>query len=352
MEHLLKDKSEWGPLATFVPNKKLPVYNWIYYKEGFSRNLVLNFFDRFELKPGQTILDPFCGSGTTLLACKERGVDSVGVDSLPLAVLASRVKTRDWDNVELRDAAKDLFDTEFRKVKTRFPFSRYFNKHVLEDILLFREEIDKIRAGVRDFFLLSLITSAMRASWVWKDGTMLKVKKHPVPPFRKFFKKRVMKMIKESERFKGGGKVKVELADPRSLPVQDNSIDGVITSPPYLNQIDYSRVYAVENWFLEGHKLSHYIGTGREKGYFKDMDLSLKELFRVCKPGARVGIVVGNAYFPREDRIVDSDVLLADVGEEMGFKAKEILVLNKRFALQRRTIKKGVLRESLIILEK
>ncbi|MBI4176187.1 MAG: site-specific DNA-methyltransferase, partial [Candidatus Aenigmarchaeota archaeon] len=150
----------------------------------------------------------------------------------------------------------------------------------------------------------------------------------------------------------------VENCDARKMRLESESIDAIITSPPYLNNIDYTKVYAIENWFVGQPEPSirSYIGLDDPEklaeNYSRDMEFVLEEMFRVCKPGANVGIVLANAYFPREEKIVDVDIELARIAEKTGFKAKEILVLNKRYALERRTIQKGVLRESLIVLEK
>jgi len=75
-------------------------------------------------------------------------------------------------------------------------------------------------------------------------------------------------------------------------------------------------------------------------------------MHRVCKKGAKIAVVVGNAYYTQLEKHVESDIILAELAEKIGFKINEILVLNKRFALERRTVKKGVIRESLIVMEK
>ena len=82
-----------------MPNKDLAVYNWYYYKEGFSRELVMRLLDMFS--PQGKVLDPFCGVGTTLLACRERGIPSEGMDVHPVSVFASRVKLADYDTLSL-----------------------------------------------------------------------------------------------------------------------------------------------------------------------------------------------------------------------------------------------------------
>jgi DNA modification methylase len=357
---LLKEKLEWGPLATFVPNKDTPVYNWFYYKEGFARELVLNCIRMFGLKKGNLVLDPFCGSGTTLLACKERSIDSIGLDVLPMSVLASRAKTSDYDHSVLREEAKALLKRKFRFVQSDFPgnLKRFFQKHTLDDVLFFKSEVDRLPADVRDFFLLALVRTTMMASWAYKDGSVLKVRKHPVPPFRSLFRRMVFRMMKEAESFKGTGNADARIGDARKMGIASGSIDGIITSPPYLNIIDYTKVYAIENWFTGRARpaLRSYFGLlegdAGEKKYFDDMKASLKEMHSAMKQGAYAGIVVGNAYFPEPERVVEVDLTLAEMGEDIGFRAKQVIVLNKRPALKGRTRKVGTLRESMVVLEK
>ena len=72
--------------------------------------------DKYVPKGGNAnVLDPFMGSGTTLLACKERGIDCYGFDVSPLAVLASRAKTNDYDIAELKVAIKELSKSKFKR---------------------------------------------------------------------------------------------------------------------------------------------------------------------------------------------------------------------------------------------
>lgn len=73
-------------------------------------------------------------------------------------------------------------------------------------------------------------------------------------------------------------------------------------------------------------------------------------MYRVCKKGAKLGIIVGNGCFPAG--IVESDVLLSRIAEDAGFRIKKILVLNKRWCTRRRTQKIGIARESLLLWEK
>lgn len=362
MPYKIEKKLDWGELATFVLNKRSPVYNWFYYKEGFSRELVLKLLDM--LKAKGTVLDPFCGVGTTNLACKEKGIDSIGFELSPLALFAANVKTKDYNITNLKETLKTIKKIKFRKLdRSWIPSNirRYFNTHTLDDVLLFRNMVEGIEDNLtQNFFRLGLISSATRCSYMYKDGAVVKFKKHPTPPFRKFYHHRMKRMIKDLEKLRTKPcDTLVTRGDARKLRLPNESIDFVITSPPYLNKIEYTKIYRVEEFlFFEKPKkrgVRSYIGIKKSdpdivKAYFSDMERSLSELYRVCKPGAKLAIVVGNGCFP--DKVIESDLLLSEQAEKLGFSVRNIYSLNERWCVRNRTEKVGKLRESMIVLEK
>jgi tRNA/tmRNA/rRNA uracil-C5-methylase (TrmA/RlmC/RlmD family) len=69
------------------------IHDWYRLVLGYSDHLVGNIIDEFKLSPGETVLDPFCGSGTTVVECKKRGVNCSAVDANPASWFAARVKT-------------------------------------------------------------------------------------------------------------------------------------------------------------------------------------------------------------------------------------------------------------------
>jgi len=384
-EFKLVEKPEWGPLATFIPNKDEPVYNWIYYKEGFARELVFRLAEMFSLRKGMRVLDPFCGVGTTLLACKQLGLDSFGFDVHPVGVFASKVKTRDYETERLRQEIKSLIKSKFQHPK-KLPDSgivrRVFPRHTLEDAVFFRDQIMQIKNhDVRDFLLLGLMNVAVKCSYAYKDGAVIKVRRKPVPPLRDMLRRQLFRMAKDLENFKAlKCETLAEFGDSRYLPLANESIDAVITSPPYLNKIEYTKVYEIEQELLLNHiqerpAVRSYIGLSLNKleqdsarlekaldyrtvrslpqdamPYMMDMFQSIEEMHRVCKKGAKLGIVVGNGCFPTG--VVDSDMLLSSMAESIGFKVDKILVLNKRWCTKNRVEKVGIARESLLLWEK
>lgn len=373
------ERLELGPFATFIPNKYIPVYNWLYYKEGFSRNLVFRLIDELGLKKNDLVLDPFCGVGTTQLACKEKSLKSIGFDVSPVALLAAKVKLEAQDIEGLKAEARKFFKQKFQKPEFRIDLpviKKAFSKYALEDIFFFKKKINEIPdEKTRDFFLLALINASTKCSFAIKSGAMLRIdKRRKVPPVKIMLQRIIYRMIHDLENFKAEKVEAIALkGDARKFDaVEDESIDAVITSPPYLNKIEYTNVYAIEQYlFFEGQlfrpAVRSYIGEETKdiedvfqgkiafmpliaKAYFKDMKLVLQEMFRVLKKGCFAAIIVGNGCFP--EAVLQSDELLAGLAEEIGFKAKPIAVLNRRWCMKERTQKVGLMRESLLILEK
>jgi len=90
---------EWEQPVQAAANRVLPTdrsaHEWYRFVLSFPPHLVRDYVGRFGLGPRHTVLDPFCGTGTTLVECKKLGIPSVGVEANPMAHFASRVKV-DW----------------------------------------------------------------------------------------------------------------------------------------------------------------------------------------------------------------------------------------------------------------
>jgi SAM-dependent methyltransferase len=372
---IFSEATELKYLVTFIPNKRELIHNWYYFKEGFSRQLVDIFIDKFQLNESSIVLDPFSGVGTTLLACKQRGIKSIGFEVSPLFVFVSKVKTRDYDLEKLRDAISEAMKWRFERPK-QLPkekhITKVFSRYTLEDTVFYKNKILEIEDEYcRDFLLVALIDSAIKASWTMKDGAVVKIEKRGKPPLKKYFKYKIKKMFKDLRNTNiKPMDVRVEIGDARKLDLEDETIDAVITSPPYLNKIEYTKIYNIETSLFFNFPesgLRSYIGSRVEdtdvsdlsldenlplsaKAYFKDMNMALKEMYRVCKNGARLAIVIGGGCYP--DRAIEVDKITAGLSERIGFTLKNVLVARNSWCTRARTIKVGQIRESVILLEK
>ena len=366
---------ELKELVTYIPNKVEPVHNWYYFKEGFSKKLVDMLIDKFNLNESSLVLEPFCGSGTTVLTCKQNGVRSIGFDVSPFFVFVSRVKTRDYDLEKLKKTVDLAVSWKFER-PSKLPKEKHirkvFSRYTLEDTIFYKNKILEIDDEYsRDFLLLALVDSAIKSSWTIKDGAVVKIEKRGKPPLKKFFKYKIKKMYKDLKKLNiKTTETNIELGDARDLKLEDGIVDAVITSPPYLNKIEYSKIYDIETSlffdFPKNNVRSHIgsrvddinvSGIGLDnnlplsaKTYFSDMNSVLGELYRICKDGAKLAIVIGGGCFP--DRAIESDKITAELAERVGFNVENILVARNSWCTRSRTIKVGQVRESVILLEK
>ncbi len=356
------DGKELKHAVQFIENRKEPIHNWYWYKEGFSKSLVDFMLAKLGITNEHVVFDPFCGVGTTLLACKQAGIPSMGIDISPLAVLASKVKTSDHDLNFLEASVKEALSWKPHRVPV--PKDSYlrkaFSRYALEDLVFLREKIAGVTdENVKDFLTLALIDSSLKGSFMVKDGALVRVEKRGTIPVGKFFKYKIRKMLHDLKK-NNLPKVPVSVieGDAREMrQVADESIDFVITSPPYLNKIEYSKIYKFElNFFfgLPASQIRNYIGTGIEgdveKDYWNGISQVFSELKRVCKPNAKIAWIVGGGCFP--DKVVEVDVETAKIAEQFGFNNLDVLVARTSWCTARRTIKVGQMRESALILEK
>ena len=391
-----------APSFVFQSSKAKAFYNWFYYKEAFAPEFVEYAVKRFGLKEKEKILDPFCGVGTTLLAAKEFGFASAGVDASPLCVLASRVKTRDYDNALIEAVQK-----AFRKVsKAKFEFPKeewrfeLFDPHralprgSYDEALHLRKQIRETEPSeAREFLALALAAALPEAALVVKDGGVLKIARHKkhLPSLRQAFERRAKRMLKDLSNSVKGPTPEVLIGDARQLPFEDDAFDCVITSPPYLNGVDYSKIYGLELSLLFGENaaldyrsqaLRSFIGRDsrieRETGdaaiaerclreseselaagipdigraYLTDMTRVLRETKRVLRGGSKAAFVVGNAVLP--GAYIAIDEVLALIALELGFAEARVLVGAERFADvdAGRGAQPRRVRESAVMLEK
>lgn len=362
-------------LVTPGTNRRQPVYRWYVYPHSFTRELVQHILDELELKPGSIVLDPCVGAGSTILSCKEKGISAIGYDILPLSVLITNVKARNYNTKVLRRAWNFLLSVEWhRKANEKHTdvsfLLKAFDSQVLERIFQIRNSIYNVsNSKYRQLFLLGLIAIIGEVSKTAKGGGWLRLKPDKTSnpeDVDTLFIAQVEKMISDLEMspitVPNPGIWRAYKGDVRSLP-NGRSFRAVITSPPYLNRHDYTRIFLLELAIpflmkerclkslryrtLRSHieakrqfdnndgysQPSKLVGLLKElqgvslnnerlptmiAGYFEDMYLMLRELYRLTEPGGKVVFVLGNVRFGGV--MIPVDEITAEIGEQVGFR--------------------------------
>ncbi len=283
--------------------------HWIYpYKGKYHPQMIRALLNIIGIKEGETVLDPFIGSGTTAVECQIFGINCIGIDVSPLCVLISKVKTESI--YALDEIAKNI-----SSVKP--------NKIVLNQGDIFAEtEIVKIgNDRVENFFTMAEMIAHSDNSRRGKN-------------FEKSFYENERKMIASIKDFKSAverfnlrlGKMRIEEGDARSLNIKSNSIDGIITSPPYSIALNYveNDAHSLEALGYDLKRIKDDFigvrGTGFKKFelYYDDMYKSIQEMHRVLKKGRYCVIVIGNVTFQGKE--IDTANKIISFCRDVGFK--------------------------------
>jgi tRNA G10 N-methylase Trm11 len=261
--------------------------HWIYpYKGKFHPQLVRAALNIIGLEPGDTVLDPFVGSGTTSLEAQLLGVNSVGFDASPLCVLQSRVKTVSHEVIDkIRERCAELSKVNAANTSLHEATSTM--------------SVDKDQR-VGDFFRLAQLVALSDSVRRRKDAAAALASKT----------KLMVQSVADHDQIRKDlgltlGRATIERGDARALPVRDNSIDGIITSPPYSIALDYIKndAHALQALGFDTSEIREQFiglrGTMRERVplYNEDIQGCLNEMVRVLKPNKYALIVIGNAVF-------------------------------------------------------
>jgi len=285
--------------------------HWIYpYKGKFHPQMIRALLNIIGLSSGDTVLDPFIGSGTTAVEAELLGINCIGIDISPLCVLQSRVKT---DCVEAFGRIEALHREVTNKVQTTV-FAP--TKDAIWDAI---NAISDEKA--RDFYKMAFLVAISDVARRRKD-------------FSKSFLANLDRMIKSVRDFAEisrelglrSGNMAIQAGDARDLSLEEESIDGIITSPPYSIALDYvsNDAHALQAMGYFPAKMRDQFMGVRGKGpsrlqlYNEDMMKSYNEMYRVLKPEKSAVIVIGNATYMRKE--VKTVEFTIDYCENLGFK--------------------------------
>ena len=406
-------------------------HDWYRFVLSFPPHLVQDYIQKFDLNQKSVVLDPFCGTGTTLVEAKLAGMNAIGLEGNPFPYFASSVKT-DWN------LNADVLSTQAQQVAEKA--LAIFSSQGIDDNLSFSNlkdlELKTLSPEANKLILTNSISPlplhktlvlidclkqfenkpfyrhallALGNALVFKISNLhfgpevgVKKPKADVPVIANWLLE-VDKMANDLRKIsaKTYPDAKVHLADARNFDViEPNSVDAVITSPPYPNEKDYTRTTRLESvllgfinnkeelrelkkrlvrsntrgiykgddddqWISEFPEIQRIadeiekrrIELGKDSGferlyaratklYFGGMAKHLADLRRVLRPGAQLAYVVGDqASYLRV--MIRTGQILGDIAQKLGYELVDIDLFRTRLA----TATKEQLREEVVILK-
>ena len=261
-----------------------------FYRGSFHGQMIRGLINFCNLENNSTILDPFCGSGTTLIEAKLLGLNSIGIDINPIACLNSKIKTELLDypiNSLLKNNDKYMDLSYYHKY---FRFKGNFNNF--------------LKINFNELFYLFLYTQAIALEYRFSVNRM--------KAFTKIFHQ-IINTLKEFENLQQrininfGERSKIIFGNNilKLKEIKSNSLDAIITSPPYLDLIDYIQedIFKIQHLFnINQIKELKFRSIGnktvkkdlRDKLYWNKMNFILRDLYRILKRGKMCIIIIGN----------------------------------------------------------
>ena len=411
------------------------VHGWYRFVLSFPPHLVQDYLQRLCVRPSYTVLDPFCGTGTTLVECKKLGIGSVGIESNPMAHFASTVKV-DWSvyGPALLDYANEVAESatiasdgigecnglttsqrngvlrtlmrELHPEQSKLLLKSSISPIPLHKTLVLLDEIDNHGdRQFRQYGRLALANALVKDIGNLRFGPEVGLGQiKDDAPVVETWLDCVRTMVLDISKVREGTHVPAQVlkSDSREadLVLEPNSIDAVITSPPYPNEKDYTRTTRLESVILglirdrrelrslkqdlirsntrgvyksdtDDREIVHHtriqdiaeaierrrIELGKTSGferlytrvtllYFGGMARHLSSIRPALRPGAKLAYVLGDqASYLRV--MIRTGRIVAEIARSLGYRVTDIDLFRTRPS----TVTGEQLREEVVLLE-
>jgi SAM-dependent methyltransferase len=301
-------------------------------KSGMAKVLI-----KLYSRPGDTVLDPFSGSGVVPLEAALAGRRAWANDLSPYAYVLTRGKLEAPGSERVAiQRAKELIDTVEQEAPSvdlsAIPewVREFFHPDTLREVVV----AFRILRQQEDNFLTSCLLGILhhvRPGFLSYPAShlvpYLRKKKYPPDEFPKMYtyrdlRSRLLAKVKRAYRRHmlpvdwEQRQYQVWQVNSMDLPIEDETVNAIISSPPYFGALDYARDNRLRLWFLgcEDWKELDASLTANKKVYLPQMSVCLKEMYRVLKPGGYCVLVLGDV--DRNGKTRRTAEILADLAVE------------------------------------
>lgn len=285
----------------------------------------------------ETVLANFSGSGTVALEAHLLGRNAIGIDANPLALLLSKVKSSpaDFNPESVMALLASNLPAEARENYDENEFlQKWFSKESYTSLDRYFVAAQNISDDkLRDTIILALLSIVKKLSKV--DARC--VNHIVVDKSKKEFKvetelksklESISNDVKDLLPKKSKCTVSIIQGNARQLEMKDNSVDFIISHPPYLGAIDYTNMYQLENYFFGSDNKAIDaldISTTSLKNYLKSMESVFSEMERVLKPGKHMAVIIGDN---RKDGKIQPtfSYFIQDAQQRLGLELRDIFI--------------------------
>ena len=290
-----------------------------------------------------TVLDPFAGRGTVPLEACATGRYGVGNDVAPEAFVLTHAKVRPvslrtvQETLDELRSKMDISDFDLRKVQVKIRV--FFHPHTLKQILWIREALSG-DISENAVFIKALMCGILHGSSEISLSVPCSHAFSMTPSYiERYSARHGMSKPKRDVISCLETKARSALADPlphqrglatmtdaRKLPLNDESVNMIFTSPPYWEKQTYARDNWLRLWFLgyDHNDIKRLqMRTSSRERFLQFMTECLQEMYRVLKDDSACFIVIGDVT--HNDHSIRTATLLGKVAENVGFKVARII---------------------------
>ena len=263
------DKATYSSLLNFSDESDKFRQRWYRYKEGYSTKLVKKIIDDYNVENSGVILDPFLGSGSTIMAANELSLKGIGFEVNPFSFFLSSLKLKNYTEdilTEFRNATTKIltlnenYFTEYIPALPKLSISnKVFHPAVEPYFMTVKGNIDNYDGDqeVKELLKLGWLTSLESVSLYKKAGNGLKKRTSSRTIIDNDFlaeeilKENFLNIEKDllTEKIQFNCEIFNDSCLNMESYISEGSVNGVIFSPPYANSFDYTEIYKLELWF-------------------------------------------------------------------------------------------------------